>query len=101
MALSANDADDYDTSEAVSKQIFTSYVCKSSASRGLPHAGDIAEASSLRWGVLGVLSPSQHSSGQVALLGCCMGDDLLPLCTCTHLILPRCSCASHAVVNGG
>eukprot|EP00878_Enallax_costatus_P032695 GHUV01035950.1.p1 GENE.GHUV01035950.1~~GHUV01035950.1.p1 ORF type:complete len:643 (+),score=180.98 GHUV01035950.1:954-2882(+) len=47
MALAAGDAEDFGTGEAVSKQIFTPYVCKSTAARGKSHAGDIAEASSL------------------------------------------------------
>ncbi|GMH33357.1 hypothetical protein BSKO_01191 [Bryopsis sp. KO-2023] len=34
-------------SESVTKEVFTSYVCRSRAQRGLPHPGDIAEASSL------------------------------------------------------
>eukprot|EP00775_Hariotina_reticulata_P007699 gene7699-7898_t len=40
------DEDIHETGEQLSKEIFTSYVCKS-IQRGRPHAGDIAEASSL------------------------------------------------------
>jgi hypothetical protein len=38
---------DETVSESVSKQVFATYVCRSAAQRGLPHPGDIAEASSL------------------------------------------------------
>ena len=38
---------DETVSEALSKNVFSSYVC-TSVSRGVPHPGDIAEPSSLR-----------------------------------------------------
>jgi hypothetical protein len=45
---------DTSLAENVTKEIFTSYVCKS-IDRGKPHPGDIAEASSLRCQTLWVL----------------------------------------------
>lgn len=48
MAVNAAPEEDFGSGEAVLKQVFQPYVCRSIADRGLPHAGDIAEASSLR-----------------------------------------------------
>lgn len=39
---------DETVSEALSKNVFSSYVC-TSVSRGVPHPGDIAEPTSLRY----------------------------------------------------
>lgn len=39
---------DESVSEALSKDVFSTYVCRS-LQRGIPHPGDIAEASGLRW----------------------------------------------------
>lgn len=39
---------DETVSEALSKNVFSSYVC-TSVSRGIPHPGDIAEPTSLRF----------------------------------------------------
>ena len=41
---------DETVSEALSKNVFSSYVC-TSVSRGVPHPGDIAEPTSLRYSI--------------------------------------------------
>ena len=38
-----------DSLRSVSKDVFNTYVCQSSVNCGLPHPGDIAESTSLRW----------------------------------------------------
>lgn len=49
MAIMEVDRDEAEAgvADAVSKQVFTAYACRS-IGRGKPHPGDIAEASSLR-----------------------------------------------------
>lgn len=44
--------EDESVSEALSKHVFTTYVCRS-LQRGIPHPGDIAEASGLRYIIQG------------------------------------------------
>ena len=41
---------DESVSEALSKNVFSSYVC-TSVKNGVPHPGDIAEPTSLRYGI--------------------------------------------------
>jgi hypothetical protein len=47
MALAAPVEEDFGSDEQISKQVFQTYECRS-IGKGKPHAGDIAEASSLR-----------------------------------------------------
>jgi hypothetical protein len=47
MALAAPAEEDFGSDEQISKQVFQTYQCRS-IDKGKPHAGDIAEASSLR-----------------------------------------------------
>lgn len=42
--------DDGDAGDPTSREVFSRYQCRSSASSfGLPHPGEVAEAASLRW----------------------------------------------------
>ena len=68
---------DETVSEALSKNVFSSYVC-TSVSRGVPHPGDIAEPTSLR---------SSIHAGYTHTY--CLGWRL-----CPTLLLLQCYCAS-------
>lgn len=57
MALAAPVEEDFGSDEQLSKQVFQTYECKS-IGKGKPHAGDIAEPSSLR-----CLSSSSSTAG--------------------------------------
>jgi hypothetical protein len=72
-AISATAGEDESVSEQVSREVFTTYECRS-IDRGIVHPGDIAEPSSLRyataWRVESNLSGRSAAARCEGLVGC-------------------------------